>query len=78
MFEVSKELYSLSKRALALLKTTLLETPAPQEGTATEAQDIVRKELAQFRQILIEHSKSGPDIIPEINNNLGPSETHTE
>ena len=37
----------------------------------------MRKELAQFRQILIEHNKGGPDIIPEISNNLGPSETHT-
>ena len=78
MFEVIKELYSLSKRALALLKTkSILETPAPQEGTATEALDIVRKELAQFRQILIEHNKGGPDFIPEMSNNLGPSETHT-
>ena len=31
------------------------------KGTATEALDIVRKELARFRQILIEHSKGGPD-----------------
>ena len=37
----------------------------------------MRKELAQFRQILIEHNKGGPDFIPEISNNLGPSETHT-